>query len=117
MGLPRQLLGSPSSGNSLESVSFGNTNDVDDLILLCKAGEKEGRKGSAASLVRTSGTRRKGRRRTEDRLDVKGLLEVSLSESDLVGDGSSVNLNEEEGRESATRFNLGRKLGPQMTAY
>jgi len=44
MGLPRELLGSPSSGNSLESVTLGDTDDIDDLVLLCEAEGKEGRR-------------------------------------------------------------------------
>lgn len=57
VGLPWELLGSPSSGNSLETVSLGDTNDVDDLILLCEAKRKE----------RGRGTCQRRRRREEER--------------------------------------------------
>jgi len=110
VGLPWELLGSPSSGNSLESVTLGDTDDVDDLVLLCEAEEK-GKNESATRKLRRDERREKlkERRRTEDRLDVEGLLEVTLGESNLVGDGSSVDLEEEERRkkgrdESANAF-------------
>jgi hypothetical protein len=63
VGLARKLLGSPTVGNTLESVTLGDTDDVDVLVLL------------------------------EDRRNVDGLLEVGLGELDLVGDGTSVDLD------------------------
>jgi len=63
VGLTRKLLGSPTVGNTLESVTGGDTDDVDVLVLL------------------------------EDRGDVDGLLEVRLGELDLVGDRTSVDLD------------------------
>lgn len=62
VGLSGKLRGTPSSGNTLESVTLGDTDDIDDLVLL------------------------------EDGLDVEGLLEVTLGKGDLVGDRASVNL-------------------------
>jgi hypothetical protein len=66
VGLSGKLRGTPSSGNTLESVTLGDTDDIDDLVLL------------------------------EDGLDVEGLLEVTLGKGDLVGDRASVNLDLDE---------------------
>lgn len=63
VGLTRKLLGSPTVSNTLESVTGGDTDDVDVLVLL------------------------------EDGGDVDGLLEVGLGEFNLVGDRSSVDLD------------------------
>lgn len=63
VGLSGQLLGSPSGSDSLESLSSGDTDDVDDLVLL------------------------------EDGGDLDGLLEVTLGEGNLVRDGSTVDLD------------------------
>lgn len=63
VGLARKLLGSPTVGNSLESVTGRDTDDVNVLVLL------------------------------EDGGDIDGLLEVRLGEFDLVGDRSSVDLD------------------------
>ena len=72
VGLSGQLLGSPSGGDSLESSSLGDTNDVNDLVLL------------------------------EHRLDIERLLKVALGERNLVGDSSSVDLiTSTSGSESA----------------
>jgi hypothetical protein len=63
VGLSRQLLGTPSVGNTFESVTLGDTNDIDDLVLL------------------------------EDRGDVDSLFKVVLGELDLVGNGTTVDLD------------------------
>lgn len=63
VGLSGQLLGSPSVGNTFETVTLGNTNDVDDLVLL------------------------------EDRGDIDSLFKVVLGELDLVGNGTTVDLD------------------------
>lgn len=63
VGLARQFLSSPTVGNTLESVTLSNTDDVDVLVLL------------------------------EHRGDVDSLLEVRLGEFDLVGDGATVDLD------------------------
>ena len=63
VGLPGKPGNTPSVGNTLSSVTGGDSDDIDDLVLL------------------------------EDGLDVDGLLEVSLGELDLVGDGTSVDLD------------------------
>lgn len=61
--LSRKLLGSPSAGNTRETVALGNSNDVDHLILL------------------------------EDGADLDWLLEESICEINLLGDATSVNLD------------------------
>lgn len=63
MGLARKLLGVPSAGDTLESVTLGNTDGIDHLIL------------------------------SEDGIDLDLLLEVLASPVDLLLDGSSVDLN------------------------
>lgn len=63
VGLPGKLLGAPTSSNTLVTVTLGNGDDVNGLVLL------------------------------EDRLDVNGLLEVLLGEVNLVRDGATVDLD------------------------
>lgn len=75
VGLLLQKLGSPSLGDSVESVSLGDTDNVDDLL---------------------SG---------EDIVDLDVLLEPLLGVGDLVGDGSTVDLD----------FNNGGLLGVEGT--
>merc|ERR1711931_604895 len=41
VSLPWQLLGVPSAGDSLESMSLGNTNDVNHLILGKDRGDRQ----------------------------------------------------------------------------
>lgn len=61
--LARKLLGAPTVGDTLETVTLGDSNDIDHLILL------------------------------KDRLDIDSLLKVLIGELDLVGDGTTVQLN------------------------
>ena len=61
--LARKLLGTPPVGDTLETVTLGNSNHVNDLILL------------------------------EDRADSNGLLEETVCELDLVRDGAAVDLD------------------------
>lgn len=61
--LARKLLGTPTGGDTVETVTLGNGNDVNHLVLL------------------------------EDAGDVDGLLEELLAERDLVGDGATVDLD------------------------
>ena len=61
--LTRKLLGTPTGGNTVETVTLGNSNNVDNLVLL------------------------------EDGVDAEGLLEESLAEGDLVGNGATVDLD------------------------
>jgi len=68
VGLARELLGAPTVGDTLETVTLGDGDDVDVLVLL------------------------------EDRRDVERLLEVRLGELDLVGDGATVDLRAGETR-------------------
>ena len=63
MCLPRQLLGSPTVGDTLETVTLGDSNNIDVLVLF------------------------------EDSGDVNSLLEETMSEVDLVGNGSTVQLD------------------------
>jgi len=63
VGFPWELLGSPTVGNTLESVTLGDSNDVDVLVLF------------------------------EDGGDVNGLLEQLVSIGDLVRNGSTVQLD------------------------
>lgn len=63
MSLSGKLLGTPSSGNTLVTVTLGDGNDIDDLVLL------------------------------EDGRDLDLLLEVGSGKLDLVGDGSTVDLD------------------------
>ena len=55
VGLARQLLGAPAGGDTVETVTLGDANDVDHLVLL------------------------------EDRVDLDGLLEETLAEGHQVG--------------------------------
>jgi hypothetical protein len=61
--LARKLLGAPTGGDTVETVTTGNTDDIDDLVLL------------------------------EDAVDAKGLLEEAVGELDLVGNGTTVDLD------------------------
>ena len=63
MSLSRQLLGSPTCGNTLVTFTLGNSNDVDDLVLL------------------------------KQRSNLESLLKVRFGKFDLVGDASSVDLD------------------------
>ncbi|KAH3662443.1 hypothetical protein OGAPHI_005695 [Ogataea philodendri] len=63
VGLSWKLLGTPSVSNTLETVTLGNGNDVDHLVLL------------------------------KDRVNRDGLLEVLLSPVNLVGNRTTVDLN------------------------
>lgn len=63
VSLTGKLLGAPSGGDTVETVTLGNGNDIDHLVLL------------------------------EDGVDGHGLLEELLAEGDLVGDGTTVDLN------------------------
>lgn len=63
VSLSRKLLGSPSAGNTGETVTFGNSNDINHLILL------------------------------EDGADLNWLLEETVGELNLVGDATSVDLD------------------------
>ncbi|KAH3676711.1 hypothetical protein OGATHE_001200 [Ogataea polymorpha] len=63
VGLSWELLGSPSVGNTLESVTLGDGNDVNHLVLL------------------------------EDGVNRNGLLKVLLGPVDLVGDRTTVHLD------------------------
>lgn len=61
--LARKLLGAPTSSDTLETVTLGDGNDIDGLVLL------------------------------EDGGDLDGLLEKAVGELDLVGDGATVDLD------------------------
>ena len=63
VGFSWELLGSPSVGNALETVTLGDSNNVDVLVLF------------------------------EDGGDINGLLEEAVSVGDLVGDRSAVQLD------------------------
>ena len=63
VGLARKLLGSPTGGDTVVSVTLGNGNDVDHLVVL------------------------------EDGGDLDGLLEETVAVGDLVGDGATVDLD------------------------
>lgn len=63
VSLTGKLLGAPTRGNTAETVTLGDGNDVDNLVLL------------------------------EDAVDGDGLLEEVLTELDLVGDGATVELD------------------------
>ena len=63
MGLSWELLGSPTVSNTLETVTLGDSNNIDVLILF------------------------------EDGGDINGLLKEVVSVVDLVGDGSTVQLD------------------------
>lgn len=61
--LARKLLGTPTGSDTVETVTLGDTNDIDHLVLL------------------------------EDGADLDGLLKEAIAESDLVGDGTTVDLD------------------------
>lgn len=63
VSLARQLLGTPSGGDTVETVTLGDSDDIDHLVLL------------------------------EDAVDADGLLEETVAELDLVGDGATVDLD------------------------
>lgn len=63
VSLTRKLLGAPTGGDTAESVTLGDGDNVNDLILL------------------------------EDGIDGDGLLEEVLAEVDLLGDGATVDLD------------------------
>ena len=63
VGLARQLLGAPTAGDTRETVTLGDGDAVDHLVLLEDAGHLD------------------------------GLLEETLAELDLVGDGATVDLD------------------------
>jgi len=63
VGLPWQLGGTPTCGNTLVTVTPGDSDDIDDLVGL------------------------------ENRVDVDSLLEVRLCEFNLVSDGTTVDLD------------------------
>lgn len=63
VGLTRKLLGTPTVRNTLETVTLGHRNNIDDLVLL------------------------------KDGADLHGLLEEAVRELDLVGDGATVDLD------------------------
>lgn len=63
VSLTRELLGAPTSGDTRETVTLGDGDDVDHLVLL------------------------------EDRVNRDGLLEKAVAELDLVGDGAAVDLD------------------------
>ena len=63
VSLARKLLGAPTGGDTAETVTLGNGDDIDHLVLL------------------------------EDGVDGHGLLEETLTELDLVGDRTTVDLD------------------------
>jgi hypothetical protein len=63
VGLTRKLLGTPTGSDTVETVTLGDGDDVNHLVLL------------------------------EDAGDIDGLLEELLTKRDLVGDGTTVDLN------------------------
>lgn len=63
VGLTGKLLGTPSGGDTVETVTLGDSDDIDHLVLL------------------------------EDGVDADGLLEEAVAEVDLVGDGATVDLD------------------------
>lgn len=63
VSLARKLLGAPTSGDTGETVTLGDGDNVDNLVLL------------------------------EDGVDGDGLLEEAVAELDLVGDGATVDLD------------------------
>ena len=76
VGFPWELLGSPTMSNTLETVTFGNGNNIDVLVLYKDGG------------------------------DIDGLLEETLSVIDLVGDGSTVQLDLHEVSSLLTQASL-----------
>lgn len=63
VSLTGQLLGAPTAGDTLETVTLGDGNDIDHLVLL------------------------------EDTVDLNGLLEQVAGKVNLVGNGATVDLN------------------------
>jgi hypothetical protein len=63
VSLARKLLGTPTAGNTLETVTLGDGNDIDHLVLL------------------------------EDGVDLDGLLEEVAGEVNLLGNGATVDLD------------------------
>jgi len=63
MGFSWELLGSPTVSNTLETVALGNSNDIDIFVLLKDGG------------------------------DINGLLKETVSVVNLVGNGSTVQLD------------------------
>lgn len=63
VGLARKLLGTPAGGDTAETVTLGDGDDIDNLVLL------------------------------EDGVDRDGLLEKLTAEVDLLGDGTTVELD------------------------
>lgn len=63
VGLTRELLGAPTAGDTLETVTLGDGDDIDHLVLL------------------------------EDGVDLDGLLEQVAGEVNLVGNGATVDLD------------------------
>lgn len=63
VSLTGELLGAPTVSDTLETVTLGDGDDIDHLVLL------------------------------QDRVDVNGLLKVLVGEVDLVGDGTTVQLD------------------------
>jgi hypothetical protein len=63
VSLTGKLLGAPTAGNTLETVTLGDGNDIDHLVLL------------------------------EDAVDLNGLLEQVAGEVNLVGNGATVDLD------------------------
>lgn len=63
VGLTGKLLGTPTGSNTLETVTLGDGNDVNHLVLL------------------------------KDAADLDGLLEKTVTECDLVGNGATVDLD------------------------
>lgn len=63
VSLTRELLGAPTGGDTVVTVTLGDGNDIDHLILL------------------------------EDAVDGEGLLEETVAELDLVGNGATVDLD------------------------
>lgn len=61
--LARKLLGAPTRGDTVETVTLGDGNDINNLVLL------------------------------EDAVDVNGLLEETVGEVNLVGNGATVDLD------------------------
>lgn len=63
VGLTRELLGTPTGGDTVETVTLGDSDDIDHLVLL------------------------------EDGVDADRLLEETVAEFDLVGNGATVDLD------------------------
>ena len=63
VGLTRQLLGAPTGGDTVETVTLGDANDINHLVLL------------------------------EDGVDLDGLLEEAVAELYLISNGATVDLD------------------------